>query len=66
VRIGSIGSIRDLADSFPDFAREARDILFYMLHDESDLVRIAALEALSKVLKEISLGVFLYKAYEKV
>jgi len=28
-----------------------------MLHDESDWVRIAALEALAKVLKEISLGV---------
>ncbi len=29
-----------------------------MLHDESDWVRIAALEALAKVLKEISLGAF--------
>ena len=46
IRITAINSIVKLGNQNKNFANESRELLFYLLNDESDLVRIKTLQGL--------------------
>lgn len=50
VRMSAIDIIGNFGRLSESFARESRDILFYMLNDENDAVRIRAVQTMTKVL----------------
>ena len=57
MRLAAICAIRNLGNKKPKFAIECQDLLFYMLNDENDQVRIQAIESLARIDEQISLGV---------
>ncbi|EAS04834.2 hypothetical protein TTHERM_00467840 (macronuclear) [Tetrahymena thermophila SB210] len=57
IRKSAIDIIQNFGQQSEQFGKESRDILFYMLNDENDSVRIKAIQGISNVLAQESVEI---------